>query len=139
MTSPTKLTLAECKRRGWVAQVVERFNTYTNRRHDLFGCIDVVAIVPPRPGMAIDWDLVAWYTRNGPDSRALGIQCTTRAHLFDRSAKIIAEPRMKLWLEAGCRLSAWTWAKQGARGKRKLWRLKERDFTLDDFKRPENP
>jgi hypothetical protein len=114
--SPSELTLAECEKRGWIAQVVEKFNTYTNRRKDLFGCIDIVAL-----------------TNQGPLTETVGIQCTTRAHLHDRSAKILAEPRMRMWLEAGNRLYVWTWAKQGARGKRKLWRLREQEITLVDF------
>lgn len=44
--SPTARTLAVCRKRGWEAQAVERFNSYTKQRIDLFGVIDIVAITP---------------------------------------------------------------------------------------------
>lgn len=48
-TSPTQRTLAECKKRGWTAGVVERhipFPKPQGTKIDLFGVIDIVAIAP---------------------------------------------------------------------------------------------
>lgn len=103
--SPTQRTLAECRKRGWTAQVVERFNSYTKRRIDLFGVIDLVVITP---------------------GGILGIQ-TTSGSGGNHSARMLkarTEPRLRLWLEAGGKFEVWSWAKRGARGKRKTWTLR---------------
>jgi hypothetical protein len=106
MSSPTQRTLAECKKRGWTAQVVERFNTFTKRRIDLFGVIDIIAITP---------------------EGIMAIQATsgqTGGNHSTRMAKIKAEPRAKQWIDAGGKFEVWSWAKRGAAGKRKLWTLR---------------
>lgn len=106
--SPTQRTLQECRRRGWTAQVVERWNPHARIRQDLFGCIDIVAITP---------------------SGILGIQACAGSSHSTRMAKVIATPTTKLWLEAGARLEVWSWAKRGARGKAKRWTLREEGVT----------
>jgi hypothetical protein len=101
--SPTQRTLAECKKRGWIAQVVERFNSFTKRRHDLFGCIDIVAITP---------------------TGIMGIQATSGTNHSSRIAKAEQEPQIAAWLGAGAQFEVWSWAKRGERGKRKRWTLR---------------
>ena len=113
--TPTQRTLKECKARGWEAQVVEKFNWVTKRRHDLFGCIDIVAIT---------------------DRGILGIQATsnlTGGNGSTRLKKILAEPRMLAWLKAGARLEVWAFAKRGPRGKAKRWTLRAVEVTAGDF------
>lgn len=122
--SPTARTLAECKRRGWTAQVVERFNFYTKRKTDLFGCIDVVACVPPGIGFQQGGALTLY------SGAIVGIQTTSGAHHADRSAKIAAEPRMRAWHESGGHIAVWSWSKRGGKGKRKLWVLREEAVVL---------
>ena len=114
-TSPTARTLQELKKLGFTAQVVEKFNSFTKRRIDLFGCIDIVAI---QPGVG-----------------CVGIQATANngGHHSERLAKIHAEPRMRTWLESGCKLELWSWAKQGARGKRKTWTLRREVIDVNDI------
>lgn len=49
-TSPTARTLAECRRLGWVAGVVERHSPFPKphgKKHDFLGVIDLIAVVPP--------------------------------------------------------------------------------------------
>ncbi len=112
-TSPTQRTLAECKRRGWIAGVVERhipFPRPQGTKIDLFGVIDLVVIVPSK------FDV----------GRILAIQATGGSggvHAA-RRAKILAEPRAKAWVDAGGRLELWSWSKRGGAGKRKLWTLR---------------
>lgn len=115
----TARTLAECRRRGWIAGVVERripFPKPRGTKIDLFGVIDVVAIAPGVKG-------------------AIGIQSTANigGHHAKHRDKILAEPRARQWLEADNRLELWTWAKQGARGKAKRWTLRTEVFTLDQW------
>lgn len=110
-TSPTARTLAECRKRGWIAQVVERYNPHAHVLVDLFGVIDLVVIVP---------------RAEGRPASILGIQATANnggTHAARRD-KIMAEPRAAQWVEAGARLELWSWAKQGKVGKRKVWTLR---------------
>lgn len=109
--TPTARTLAECRRRGWIAQVVEKWNPHARIRQDLFGCIDVLAIAP---------------------SGLLGIQACAGASHAARRTKALAEPRLRAWLDAGARFEVWSWAKRGARGKRKTWTLREEAVTFAD-------
>ena len=102
-TSPTQRTLQECKRRGWPAEVVEKFNFYTKRKRDLFKFIDIIAITP---------------------DGVLGIQATTGAHHADRAAKASAQEHYGAWVKVA-KFAIWTWSKRGERGKRKLWTLRE--------------
>jgi hypothetical protein len=104
VSSPTQRTLAECKRRGWTAQVVERRVPFHHTTIDLFGCIDIVALLPG--GIA-------------------GIQTCAGASHAARRTKSLAEPRLALWLARGGKFSIWSWSKRGARGKRKVWTLRE--------------
>jgi hypothetical protein len=108
--SPTKRALAECKKRGWIAQVVERWNQYAKVRQDLFGVIDIVALVPPseaEPGYI------------------LGIQACAGPSHAARRTKIAEEPRTAKWKEAGGKIAVWSFAQRGERGARKLWTLRE--------------
>lgn len=102
--SPTQRTLAECRKRGWTAAVVERWNPHARIRQDLFGCIDIVALTP-----------------NG----ILGIQACAGSSHVARMTKSLAEPRLSAWRDAGGGFAVWSWAKRGARGKRKTWTLRE--------------
>lgn len=118
-TPTTARTLAECRRRGWIAGIVERripFPKPRGTKLDLFGVIDVVAIAPGVKG-------------------AIGIQSTANigGHHAKHRDKILAEPRARAWVEAENRLELWTWAKQGGRGQRKLWTLRVQVFTVESW------
>jgi hypothetical protein len=129
-TSPTARTLAECRKRGWIAQVVEQhlpFPKPFGTKRDLFGVIDIVAIEPSRPAFGPG--------EIGTPAVLIGIQATaSAAHHAHRRAKILAEPRMRDWLETGARLELWSWAKQGARGKAKRWTLRVEAFTVENWR-----
>lgn len=121
-TSPTQRTLAECKKRGWTAQVVERWNPHARVRQDLFGVIDLVAIGT----RYLDWDR----------PRIVGIQACSGTGHAKRRDKILAEPRARLWVVAGGRLQLWSWSKRSDRGKRKLWTLRVEEFTAERWSAP---
>jgi len=118
--SPTARTLAECRKRGWIAQVVERpWNKFAKVKLDLFGVIDIVAIVPSSNGLT--------------SGAILGIQACSGGRSGEggrgsdhaaRRTKILAEPRAKAWIDAGGALELWSWSRAGARGQRKLWTLR---------------
>ena len=112
--SPTARTLAECRRRGWIAQVVEQTIPRTFIKRDLFGVIDIVAVTT--------------------ESCILGIQATSGTNHAARISKALAEPRIIPWLRAGGFVEIWSWAKQGARGKSKRWTLRVQPIGIDDCK-----
>lgn len=107
MSSPTSKTLAECKKRGWTAGIVERRLTRFVMQ-DFLGCIDIIAITP---------------------GGIVGIQATSGSNHAARVSKSRAEPRLAAWLGAGCTFAVWSWAKRGPRGKRKLWALREESVS----------
>jgi hypothetical protein len=109
-TSPTQRTLAECRKRGWTAQVVEKWNPHAKIRQDLFGCIDIVALTP---------------------DGILGIQACAGASHAARAAKMRAEPKVAAWLSAGGLLTVWSWSKRGARGEVKRWTLREEVIDVE--------
>ena len=127
MSSPTARSLAECRKRGWEAQVVERWNQYARRRIDLFGVIDLLAIQPVRLEQG------GWY-QIPVGAGIVGIQACAGASHAARKAKILAEPRAKAWIEAGGRLEVWSWTKKGKKGVRKLWKLREEAIGIEDFR-----
>lgn len=122
-TSPTQRTLAELRKRGWTAQVVERRLPRTFTTVDLFGVIDVVAIAPT--DLRLD----------GKRSGIVGIQATTGSNHASRRDKILLEPRAKAWIEAGGILELWSWSARGAQGKRRKWTLRVEAFKSEDWSR----
>ena len=99
---------------GHTCQVVERWNPYSKTRLDLFGFIDIVTMF------------------GGMCPAITGLQVTSGAHHSDHLIKIQNEPRAKLWLQAGGKIILQSWAKRGARGKRKVWTARTDLVLLDD-------
>ena len=117
-SSPTQRTLALMRTMGMTCQVVERWNAFAMRRVDLFGVIDIVAVIIPD----IQSDIYP--------AGIYGIQTTSGSGHSARIAKSIAEPRIKKWLLAGGRFEVWSWRKAGARGKAKRWKVRKTPLTL---------
>ena len=124
MSSPTQRSLQYCRKNGWTAGVVEKWNQWAKIRQDLFGCIDMIVID----------DL-----EQGP----LAVQATSGSGHAARRKKSIAEPRLKLWLESPARFEIWSWSQRGPKGKRKLWTLRREPIILaqlEDLQRlPDQP
>ncbi len=102
-TSPTQLTLAEMRKRGFVCQVVEKFNSFTKRYNDLFGFIDVLCL---------------------GENEIIGVQCTSDSNLSTRVAKITDHENVGAVRKAGIRILAHGWRKKGRR-----WSLREVDLS----------
>ncbi len=138
--SPTSRSLAECRKRGWTAQVVEHWNPHAHIRQDLFGVIDIVALIPPEDRIggaccvykapfdrATRWTCQSCGVICGPvpgTGGILAIQACAGSSHANRMTKIRAELKTHSWLQAGGKFEVWSWAKQGARGKRKIWTLR---------------
>lgn len=110
--SNVKESLALLKKRGYACAIVEKWNPHAKIRQDLFGGIDVLAI------------------RFG---ETMGVQCSRNDDLAAHRTKLLAEKRMRTWVEAGNRLVLHGWAMKGARGKRKLWEVREQELRVGDF------
>lgn len=110
-TSPTQRSLAYVRNIGGIAAVVEHWNPHVKIRQDLFGCLDVVGLLPNA-------------------ARTIGIQACVTGDQQKRIAKILAEPRARAWVACGNALECHGWAKRGERGKRKLWTLSKHVFIL---------
>lgn len=102
--SPTSRALQFCRAQGWRAAVVEHWNSYAKIRQDLFGWIDLVVL--------------------DGEQGVLGVQVTSRSNAASRRTKILASDTLAPWLASGARAEVWSFAKQGPRGKRKVWNLK---------------
>lgn len=101
--SPTARSLAYLKDLGYRAKVVERWNPFAKIRQDLFGG-DILALKPGEP--------------------VLVIQATTGVNHAARREKLETEGFISLWKGAGASLEIWSWAKQGPRGKPKVWTVR---------------
>lgn len=110
--SPTQRSLAECKKRGWPAYVVEKWIPGARIRKDAFGFGDVL-VLDGRPGSML-------------------IQATVTGAVATREKKIRNDcaEMAKAWTDAGNRIEIWGWAKRGPVGKRKLWTLKTVEVEL---------
>jgi hypothetical protein len=86
--SPTARSLAHLRQLGYVVKVVERWNPYSKRRKDLFGC-DVLALKPGEP--------------------VLMIQCTSGSHHAARRCKLTDNGFRDLWTSCGVALEVWSW------------------------------
>jgi len=112
--SPTVRTLKELRSCGYEAEVVEKFLPFGGKRRDLFGCIDIVAVKSGEP--------------------PIGIQATSKANISARFKKSTAQPKLKVWLEAGCKFEVWGWGSKQVTEKRKRWFVTKRPVTLEDMK-----
>lgn len=138
-TSPTARTLEECRRRGWIAGVVERHSPFPKpfgKKHDFLGVIDLVAI-----DTSVNWQCITGcgHKQHG---QTVGIQACSDGRtgaggrgsdMAARRDKIIAEPRARTWVEAGNRLEIWAWGSRVV-GKGKRWRVRVVRLEVRDGK-----
>ena len=88
--TPTARSLALLRRSGYLAAVVEKWLPKINRRRDLFGCFDVLAIHPVRREVAL-------------------VQTTTVGNLSSRLAKVKAAADLPAILAAGVKVQVHGW------------------------------
>lgn len=88
--TPTQLSLRHLRADGYVCEVVERFNHFTNTRHDLFNVADILAI------------------RSG---EVLMVQTTSSSNVAARVRKIADNPHVATIREAGIGIHVHGWKK----------------------------
>lgn len=90
----TQLTLKYLRGKGYTCGVTEHFNFYTQRKNDLFGFIDIVALA---------------------DDEIIGVQCTSKHNMLDRKKKIAELVDSQTWKKAGGKILLIGWKKEGYR------------------------
>lgn len=99
--SPTQRCLKHLRELGYTPAVVEKFNSFTKQRKDLYECIDIVAV---RPGV-----------------RVLGIQACAHSSMSARMKKCIEFGQG--WLSTGhTQLEVWAFRKLKGHKKLQLYR-----------------
>jgi len=95
----TGRSTALLRERGYIVATVEHYNAFTKRKHDLFGCIDLLAI------------------GNG---ETVAVQVTSKGHLSERRHKIEEAEAYPEMLRSGWKVVLHGWYKEANR-----WQLKE--------------
>ncbi len=111
--SPTARSMAELRKRGFSACVVEKWVPASPKgfrgpiiTRDAFNFGDILACKIGEPG-------------------ALLVQTTSTANVSARLAKIRSIPEAGIWMAAGNRILIMGWAKRGAKGETKHWTCRE--------------
>lgn len=110
--TPTARALEDIRKQGFTAEVVERRLPKCFITKDFFGFADIIYCT----GLSI-----------------VALQVTGGTNHATRRAKIIAEPRARVWLNAGGLIELWTYNKQGARGEEKKWVCRKEEIVVGDF------
>jgi len=100
MSSPTIRSLKAMRDRGYYAEVVERYNSFTKRRNDFCGFIDILCL-----GM----------------NEVIGVQTTSYSNLSARVKKINDHENLHLVRAAGIKIVVHGWRKN----KSNRWEFKE--------------
>lgn len=95
----TARSTAHLRDLGYLVATVEHYNAFTKRKHDLFGCIDLLAI---------------------GNNETVAVQVTSKGHLSERKHKIEEAEAYPEMLRSGWRIVLHGWFKENNR-----WKLKE--------------
>jgi len=112
--SPTARTMEMLREQGFECGVVERYNSFTMKRHDLFGIIDLIAI--------------------NPKEEVYGIQCCGTS-FSEHDKKILASDKAIICIRSGIILELWGWRKLKVKRGGKAIRYKPRikRYSVLDF------
>lgn len=113
--SPTTRSLKALRADGWTVAIVEKWNSHTRIRQDLFGFADLLAI------------------KAGEVPRLY--QVTSGANTSSRVSKILENETSKTCLLSGMRIFVTGWRKLKVKrgGKAMRWAPKEVEIKLEDF------
>lgn len=108
------------RKRGYLVGKTEHWQKIWNPRPggppgvrvDLFGILDAIAIGPE--------DAAAMHT--------VGLQATSGANTGSHIQKAMECPALPIWLRSGNVFQLQAWRKGGARGERKLWKVRIIEF-----------
>lgn len=105
---PLQRSKALLESQGYSVWIVEKWvqHPFPGHRVDLFNLIDLVAIKSDVKGV-------------------LGVQCCADSGISSHLHKALENAYLSTWQASGNRFAIWGWGKKGAKGKRKLWTLRE--------------
>lgn len=113
------------KEQGHQTWIVEKpWSPYTKRREDLFNLFDVV-------GIRCDVSGVTGIQACGADV-AGHLRKVLEGFTNPKGEIIPPNPYIRTWLQAGNKAFVWGWTLRGAKGKRKMYQLREIQFVLKD-------
>ena len=121
MTSPTQRTLSLLREQGWSVAITEHWNSFTRRRQDMFGFVDLLAV--------------------REDEKPLLLQVTSGANTSARRTKILGIPEAKVCLQADMRIVVVGWRKLKVKrgGKAMRWAPKWEEIYISDFDTDPSP
>lgn len=125
-SKPCQRSLKYLRDAGWTVCIVEKYIAAIKQRKDAFGFGDLLACRPANPEGVI-WTKDPTEDYHGPQ---IALVQTTGAPtsggwFAQHKAKILASPEFQKWKDAGGLVFLHGWGKQGPRGKRKTWTLRE--------------
>ena len=100
MSSPTQRSLKVMRDRGFYSEVVERYNSFTRTRNDLFGFIDVLCL---------------------GEGVVIGVQTTSYSNMSARIKKILEHDNLAVVKSSGIKIYVHGWRKN----KSNRWEFKE--------------
>lgn len=104
MSSPTERSLKHLREQGYLCEVVEKWNSFTRTRKDLFGFIDIIAI---------------------KEGETLAVQTTTKDNMNARVSKIAESDHVGMVRKAEWKIHVHGWSKN----KSNRWELKIIDVS----------
>jgi hypothetical protein len=103
--TPTQRTLTELKKRGYLADIVERFIPVPPHgiRRDFLHFIDIIAL---------------------DGERTIGIQCCGATGHKEHKRKILSNPHASTWCKGNRTIELWSWRKVKVKrgGKQLVWK-----------------
>ena len=105
VSSPTQRSLAHLRDNGFIAEVVEKYNSFSRTRKDLWGWCDILALNPV-------------------DATILAVQTTTTSNMKARIQKITDSETVASVRKCGIEIHVHGWSKKKGR-----WQLRVADIS----------
>jgi len=99
VSSPTQRSLKYMRDQGYYAEVVEKYNSFTKRRNDFAGFLDILCL---------------------GEGEVVGVQTTSYSNMSARAKKIREHENLEVVRKAGIRILVHGWVKRNNR-----WEVKE--------------
>ena len=95
----TQRSLKYMRDNGIYAEVVERYNSFTKRKHDFAGFIDILCL---------------------GQGAVIGVQTTSWGHTADRLKKILSHENLQIVRDSGIKIEVHGWQKKNNRWEVKI-------------------
>jgi hypothetical protein len=125
VTFSLKKSREELIKQGYDTWIVEKpWNQYTKKREDLFHFADLVAIRDDIVG-------VTAIQGTGEDASS-HVKKLLEGFADAKGNAIPPNPHLRTWLKTGNRFFIWSWRLRGKKGKRKLYKLRQIEFFIEN-------